>query len=340
MTTDQSVPTGADATGSDTTGSDTTSNDPNGAADRFAVRKPDRTGYADFEGDQTWYAVFGELDPEAELAPLVVLHGGPGATHDYLLPIADLVETGRALVFYDQLGNGNSTHHPDRGADFWTVDLYVRELANLLQHLGIGDRYHVLGQSWGGFLAQEHAFTQPAGLQSLVLSNTATSFPDFVSEANKLRAELPPGVDDTLRKHEDAGTTDDPEYAEAVEVFYRRHLCRLDPWPQGVIDGLGKLDEDPTVYHTMNGPSEFHVIGSIRDWSGRDRLNLIQVPALVISGRHDEATPALQEPLLEGIGAAGNKVEQVILEESSHLSMWEEREAYNAAVADWLARHD
>ncbi|MGN6242950.1 MAG: proline iminopeptidase-family hydrolase [Motilibacteraceae bacterium] len=218
---------------------------------------PISEGYADFEGHRTWYRIDGELRPGATdgPAPLVVLHGGPGATHDYLLPITDVARGGRAVVLYDQLGNGKSTHLPERGADFWTVDLFVRELANLLEHLGIAERYHVLGQSWGGFLAQEHAFTQPAGLRSLVLSNTAASFPDFVSEANRLRQDLPPGVDDTLRKHEEAGTTDDPEYAEACTVFYQRHLCRLDPWPAGVSEGLAKLDEDPTVYHTMNGPA-------------------------------------------------------------------------------------
>jgi L-proline amide hydrolase len=173
-----------------------------------------------------------------------------------------------------------------------------------------------------------------------VLSNTAASFPDFVSEANALRAELPPGVDDTLRRHEDAGTTGDPEYAEACQVFYERHLCRLLPWPQGVVDGLAKLEEDPTVYHTMNGPSEFHVIGSIKDWSSTDRLGDIHVPTYVISGEHDEATPALQVPLVERIRAAGNEVEQTVMAGCSHLPMWEQRDTYMGHVADWLARHD
>ncbi len=301
-------------------------------------------GYAELDGDRTWYQVHGDLPAGADgPAPLVVLHGGPGATHDYLTPLADLADTkhgGRPVVLYDQLGNGRSTHHPDRGADFWTVDLFVRELATLVDHLGIADRYHVLGQSWGGFLAQEHALTQPAGLRSLVLSNTAASFPDFVSEANALRTDLPPGVDDTLRKHEDAGTTDDPEYAAACQVFYERHLCRLLPWPQGVADGLAKLDEDPTVYHTMNGPSEFHVIGSIKDWSSTDRLDGIHVPTYVISGEHDEATPALQVPLVERIRAAGNEVEQTVMAGCSHLPMWEQRDTYIGLVAGWLARHD
>jgi L-proline amide hydrolase len=298
-------------------------------------------GYADLDGDRTWYQVHGDLDTDATgPAPLVVLHGGPGATHDYLTPLSDLATGGRAVVLYDQVGNGRSTHHRDRGAEFWTVELFVRELANLLEHLGIASRYHVLGQSWGGFLAQEHALTQPAGLQSLVLSNTAASFPDFVAEANVLRKDLPPGVDDTLRRHEEAGTTDDPAYADACQVFYERHLCRLLPWPQGVVDGLAKLDEDPTVYRTMNGPSEFHVIGSIRDWSSTDRLGGITVPTYVISGEHDEATPALQVPLVEGIRAAGTEVEQTVMPGCSHLPMWEQRDTYNGLVADWLARHD
>jgi L-proline amide hydrolase len=298
-------------------------------------------GRADFDGSQTWYQVHGDLPAAADgPAPLVVLHGGPGATHDYLTPLAGLATGGRAVVLYDQLGNGNSTHYPDRGVDFWTVDLFVRELANLIDHLGIGDRYHVLGQSWGGFLAQEHALTHPTGLRSLVLSNTAASFPDFVSAANGLRAELPPGVDDTLRKHEEAGTTDDPEYAEACVVFYQRHLCRLDPWPDAVSEALAKIDEDPTVYHTMNGPSEFHVIGSIKDWSSTARLGEITVPAYVVSGEFDEATPALQVPIVDGLRAAGNEVEQTVMAGCSHLPMWEETAAYNALVADWLARHD
>ncbi len=297
-------------------------------------------GYADFDGHQTWYRVDGELPagPGAP-APLVVLHGGPGATHDYLLPLADLAgpeHGGRAVVLYDQLGNGRSTHLPERGADSWTVDLFVRELANLLQHLGIDERYHVLGQSWGGFLAQEHALTHPAGLRSLVLSNTAASFPEFVREAGRLRADLPPEVEATLRRHEDAGSTDDPEYAAACQVFYDRHVCRVVPNPEPVTRAFGAIAEDPTVYHTMNGPSEFHVIGSIRDWQSQDRLSEIDVPTFVVSGRHDEATPALQDVLVAGIP----QTEQRVFEESSHMPFFEEQDAHLAAVADWLRRHD
>src|SRR5436190_19592849 len=209
----------------------------------------------DGEEHETWYRITGELraDDGAAPAPLVVLHGGPGAAHDYLLSLTDLARDGRAVIHYDQLGNGRSTHLPERGADFWTVELFVRELHNLVEALGMAGRHHVLGQSWGGFLAQEYALTQPAGLRSLVIADSAASFPDFVAEANGLRARLPTEVEATLRRHEEAGTTDDPEYEEACMVFYRRHVCRLEPWPPEVAEGFDWIERDPTVYHTMNG---------------------------------------------------------------------------------------
>ena len=194
----------------------------------------------------------------------------------------------------------------------------------------------MLGQSWGGFLAQEYALTHPEGLRSLVLADTAASFPDFVAEANRLRADLPPEVEATLRRHEEEGTTDDPAYAEACDVFYRRHVCRLDPWPDEVVEAFAWIERDPTVYHTMNGPSEFHVIGSIRDWQSKDRLGEVDVPTLLVSGRHDEATPALQETLVRGIAGA----EWEVFEDSSHMPHVEERERTMQVVGAWLARHD
>ena len=288
-------------------------------------------GTVPFEDGETWYRVTGE----GGRTPLVVLHGGPGATHDYVLSLTDLARD-RPVIHYDQLGNGRSTHFPDRGADFWTVDLFVRELHTVVDALGLRAGHHVLGQSWGGFLAQEYALTQPEGLRSLVLADTAASFPDFVAAANGLRAQLPPEVEATLRRHEEAETTGDPEYAQACEVFYRRHLCRLDPWPDEVVESFAWIERDPTVYHTMNGPSEFHVIGSIKDWQSKDRLGEIRVPTLIVSGRHDEATPALQQTLLDGIAGS----EWVVFEESSHMPHVEERVRYMQVVGDWLGRRD
>ena len=114
-------------------------------------------GTVEFSGFQTWYRVTGRLDPSDPQAPIVLLHGGPGATHDYLDAMRGLAAGGRAVVQYDQLGNGRSTHLRDRGPDFWTVELFCEELDNLLAALGVAGRYHLLGRSWGGCLALEHA---------------------------------------------------------------------------------------------------------------------------------------------------------------------------------------
>jgi L-proline amide hydrolase len=162
------------------------------------------------ETHETWYKIVTPAQADNSKKPLITLHGGPGATHDYLLSMADLASDGRQVIFYDQIGNGNSTHLPERGADFWTVDLFVRELHSLVAELGLtAAGYHVLGQSWGGFLAQEFALTQPEGLKALVLADTAASFPDFLAECSKLGAGLPPEVEAILRKHEEASTTAD-----------------------------------------------------------------------------------------------------------------------------------
>ena len=265
----------------------------------MATRTDVREGTVPFdvggETAETWYRVTGDLRRPDGPAPLVALHGGPGATHDYLLSLPTWPTTAARSSTTTSSATAAARTLPDRGADFWTVELFVRELQNLVDALGIADRYHVLGQSWGGFLAQEYALTQPTGLRALVLADTAASFPDFVADANQLRAQLPPDVEATLRRHEEAGTTDDPEYLAACDVFYERHVCRVDPWPDEVVDTFASIERDPTVYHTMNGPSEFHVIGTIKDWQVKDRLGDIDVPTLLVSGRYDEATPALQQ---------------------------------------------
>ena len=295
-------------------------------------------GYAPFGNYQTWYGVVGNLDPPGPPgpAPLLILHGGPGGTHDYLLLLADLTKGGRPVIFYHQLGSGKSTHLPNQEPEFWAPTAFAAQLVALIDHLGIADGYHLLGQSWGGFLALEHSITQPAGLLSLVLSNTAASCRAFAQGAALLRRGLPPTVQETLTRHEATGTTDSPEYAAACEVFYRRHLCRLRPWPPEVIRGFQLIAQDPTAYHVMNGPSQLHVIGSIRDWEAESRLHRILAPALVISGRQDEATPKLQAAQVRGIGES----HQVIPESSSHMPFWEERPTHMNEVGRWLDAHD
>jgi L-proline amide hydrolase len=288
----------------------------------------------EWEVGSTWYRVLGDL--HAPGAPLVLLHGGPGSAHDYLEPLSELADIGdRACVFYDQIGCGRSQHLPDAPREFWTVDLFCRELEALLAHLGIDDRYHVLGQSWGGMLGMEHAVRRPPGLRALVIANSPASMRMWVQEANRLRGLLPEDVQAALQSNEDAGTTDSAQYREAMMRYYERHLCRI-PFPEPLQRSFRQMEEEPTVYHTMNGPSEFHVIGTLRDWDVTPDLPRIQVPTLVISGEFDEATPAVVQPLV----AAIPDVRWELFSGASHSTHLEQPERFNSVVAPFLAARD
>ncbi|MCC4598065.1 proline iminopeptidase-family hydrolase [Xanthomonas campestris pv. phormiicola] len=292
-----------------------------------------REGYADFQGHRTWYRVTGALD--SGLLPLMVVHGGPGCTHDYVDSFKDLATGGRAVVHYDQVGNGRSTHLPEADPGFWTVDLFLAELDNLLRHLGIAD-YALLGQSWGGMLGAEHAVHRPAGLRALVIANSPASMPLWRAAALRLRAALPEPVRAALDRHEADGNLDHPDYRAASDVFYAHHVCRVQPMPEEVARTFAAIEADPTVYHAMNGPTEFHVIGSLREWSIVERLPAIDVPTLLLSGRHDEATPETVQPYADMIP----DVRWHLFEHSSHMPHVEEREACMQVVGAFLAEHD
>ena len=282
----------------------------------------------------TWYRVVGDL--KSSKTPVMILHGGPGAGHKYCEPIAEvLAQTGRAGVLYDQIGCGNSTHLPDKPKEFWTPELFMEELVLLTEHLGISNKYDIVGQSWGGMLGMQFAITKPKGLNAMVIADSPASMEVWVSEANKLRKELPPEVEATLLKHEAAETTEDPEYVAAVDVFYSRHLCRI-PQPPYVLASFEQLAADPTVYHTMNGPSEFHVIGSLKHWDIRPQLKEISTPTLLVSGQYDEATPAMVKEI-QGL-IPGSKWE--LFAESSHMPHVEEPAKFKRVVSEFLDSHD
>ncbi len=290
-----------------------------------------REGRVPFRGFETWYRVAGDGEDPGKL-PLLTLHGGPGACSDYLEPFEGLAAGGRRVIRYDQLGCGNSGI-ADRPHDpaMWTVELFVEEVDAVREALGL-DRLHILGQSWGGMLAMEYALTQPQGVAGLIIESSPASMRLWVAEANRLREELPPDVQATLLEHEANGTTDSPEYESAMQVFYDRHVCRVKPTPgpfQRTIDCLGA---NPEVYHYMNGPSEFHVIGTLRDWDITGRLGEIHLPTLVLSGRYDEATPTIAQAVTDAIPGARWE----LLENSSHTCHLEEPERTMQVIGDFL----
>ncbi|TFY75688.1 hypothetical protein EWM64_g8325 [Hericium alpestre] len=278
-----------------------------------------------------WYKVVGDL---RSARPLVTLHGGPGIPHNYMLPHAELA-TARDIpvVFYDQVGIGHSTHLRAKPATFWIVELFIAELENVLAHLGIASDFDLLGHSWGGMLAAEYAIrVHSAGLKHLILTDSLASMELWAVSVHKLLKQLPEDLQETLRRHEEDGTTDSKEYQEGMSVFYGKHICRLDPWPQDMQDAFAFMAEDPTVYTTMIGPSEFNITGTLKTWSVIDKLPTVRYPTLVMNGVHDEAQDECVRPFFERIP----KVRWVQFAESSHVPFFEEKERYFSVLGDFL----
>lgn len=274
-------------------------------------------------GHQIWYRRVGNGE-----IPLLTLHGGPGAGHDYLETLEGLA-TERPVIFYDQLGCGKSDQPDDKS--LWRIDRFVAEIDIVRRALGLA-QIHLLGQSWGGWLAIEYMLTHPAGVVSLTLASTSASVPQFVAETKRLKSELPAEIYEIMQRYEAAGDYHHPEYEEATMEFYRRHVCRLDDWPDPLLRSLENLTDNP-VYETMNGPNEFMVIGNLKEWDRTEQLGEVTVPTLITVGRYDELTPGCADTLHNGIANS----QMVVFEDSAHLAHLEETEKYLQVVANFLA---
>lgn len=294
------------------------------------------TGYVTFRDYRTWYRKTQPPRPTAGRLPLVILHGGPGVPHNYCLPMANLGDDGRIVVQYDQIGCGESSHDREADSSQWQIQLFVAELANLVRELRMEGGFHLLGHSWGGMLALEFALAHSDGIASLTICNSPASMPLWREAADRLRSGLPRPIQETMRRHESAGSTDADEYLAAVELFYARHVCRLQPAPSYLKASFEKLAEDPTVYATMNGPNEFHVVGTLRDWSIVDRLPQIGIPTLVIAGEHDEAAPETWQPFVDFLP----DVRVRVFAGSSHMPHIEAHTEFMDAVGEFLRAHD
>ena len=283
----------------------------------------EQTGMIDVPGGRVW---FRRLGAGGKL-PLLVLHGGPGAASYYLEPFAERMSLSRPVVIWDQLGCGRSESPDD--PSLWTLDRSCAELDEVRRQLGL-ERCHLLGQSWGGWLSIEYFARGTKGVEGLVLASTSASMPEFVAAAHRLIELMPEPWRGTLIRLGEQGAYDDPAYEEAVTEFYRRHLCRLDPWPRAVVDSVSQMDNQ--IYLTLNGPTEFDVIGPLGAWERTADLGRIRIPTLVTVGRYDEITPSCAQTIVAGI--EGARLE--IFEESAHMAHEEEPERYAAVVSEFL----
>ena len=296
---------------------------------RLILPPQSKEGYVSVLGYKLYYQVFDPRPGTGQRGVFLCLNGGPGFPHNYLLSLSDLTEYGYKVVFYDQLGVGNS--EMPRNKYIFSIEYGVEEVEEFRKRMNLG-KVNLFGSSYGGLLAIAYAIKYQKNLKSLVTAGGLANVPLTVTEMNRMKSELPRNIVNVLNKYELRGDFQNPKYLRAMMAFYRKHLCRLPVWPPEVQETMNNISLP--VYSLMNGPNEFTIVGNIKYWDVTDKLLTIKVPTLVTGGRYDEVSPRVAESIHRGI--RGSKL--VIFEKSSHMPFWEERDAYMKAVAEFLHR--
>jgi proline iminopeptidase len=263
--------------------------------------------------------------------PVLTLHGGPGFPHFYLECFEDfLPKAGISYWYYDQLGCGFSDIPDD--VSLWTIERFTQEIEQVRAALGL-ERMVLLGHSWGGLQCIEYALRHPERIAGLVISNMTASTASYEKYLGTLRRELSPDKLKRLEDLERAKAYDSPDYEAIVfDDLYHRHVCRLDPWPEPVTRAVKYLSAP--VYNAIQGASEFQVTGNMKNWDRWSDLGRIKAPTLLLGGRYDEINPQDMREMAKRMPNA----QVVICEKGSHLSMYDDQQAYFSALVPFLTR--
>ena len=291
----------------------------------------------DVPGGKVWSQII-YTDTSRGKPPLILLHGGPGGYHDKLKWALTELAADFPLIFYDQLGGGNSALPDDVKAtpELWQIPRFVAELAAVIKHYQLTD-FHLFGTSWGCTLALEYIFTADPHAHrpiSLILSSPLVNTQMWIKDANRLKDQLPPQVRRTLISHEQAGTTDTPEYQTAAEVFNQRHVLKtelLTPEQLKFIAGLGDK-YNVQAYTSMWGPTEFFASGSLKTYDRYADLAKISIPTLFLCGEFDEATPETVELFHHQVLHS----EFSVFKNCSHQAYFEDKTSYCARLKEFI----
>ena len=262
--------------------------------------------------------------------PLLAIHGGPGLPHNYLRSLERLANE-REVIFWDQLGCGNS--ECPSNAELWTMERSVAEMDAVVKALGL-NRFHIFGNSWGGMLAQQYVLGSTSGAVSLTISNSIASMPEFSNMVARLKSDLDSATQSAIDRHEAAGTTYSAEYQAAIRTWNETYLCRVRPWPTELDEAFRNMGTE--IFETMFGPSDFHIVGTIRNWDVFERLAEIALPTLVLAGRFDECVPEHMWEMHQRI--AGSRFE--LFESSAHMPFIEEPERFDRVMREFLRLND
>ena len=252
---------------------------------------------------------------------VLLLHGGPGLTHEYFECFEDfLPQHGMEFYYYDQLDSAYSDKPNDER--LWTLTRFTDEIEAVRKELGL-EKFILLGHSWGGMLAMEYALKYQQHLSGLVISNMVAGVPEYMEYAAKLLAAMPDEVQKSLAQYAAAGKYDDPAYVQLMlEQVYSKHVCRLNPWPEPMERSIGHWNTK--IYNYLQGPNEFVITGTLKDWSRFSDLPKIKVPTLILGGVHDTMEPAQ----LERMGKSIPNSRVYICPNGSHLAMYDDQGNY------------
>jgi proline iminopeptidase len=286
---------------------------------------PIHTARGDFK---VWTKRFGS-NPRIKL---LLLHGGPAATHEYF----EALETGLAahgieFIYYDQLGSAFSDQPSDPA--LWTIDRFVDEVEQVRIALGLDkDNFYLLGHSWGGILAAEYALRHGEHLKGLIISNMMMSIPDYNRYADTVLAkQMDPAVVSEIKAIEARGDYETPRYMELlIPNFYHEHICRLAEWPDAVNRSFGHINR--SIYVRMQGPSEFGASGLLEHWDRKADLPKLAMPTLVIGAGHDTMDP-------EHMRWVSTQVQHgsfLLCPNGSHLAMWDDQSNYLRGLLGFL----
>ena len=265
---------------------------------------------------------------------LLLLHGGPGMTHEYFESFDTYFADGDIeYIYYDQLGSHNSDNPADR--KFWTIERFVDEVDQVRKALGLdASNFFLLGHSWGGVLAMEYALAHPEALKGLIISNMMADCVDYQRYADDvLGPQMESGVLARIKELEAAGQYESEEYeALLMPHHYEKHVLRrpMDQWPACVINALEHANKDLYVY--MQGPSEFGISGVLATWDRSEDLQKIAVPTLVIGAEYDTMDPLYMKWMAQQIPRGSF----LYCPEGSHMAMWDDAEVYHNGIRRFI----
>lgn len=291
-----------------------------------------REEYVDYLGFKTYCKIVGENMPGKKT--LLVLHGGPGDCHNYLLPYADMADKyGRQIVFYDQIGCGKSSI-PHQEDDFYTYDLWVNEFYAVREALGLDD-IHLFGNSWGGMLGMLCMTKDDHGVNSFVINSSPVRIATWVSEIDRLVGYLPQPMQDAITEAKRTGNYDTPQIQEANDEYYKRHVVGLyeKDYPDYIKDSFDAVGE---CFMVMQGASEFVVTGKMKDWDIREKVKNIKVPCMAMSGTDDEGTPF---SIKEGVDLIPG-CEWTLIQGAPHIANVTHRDECLATVENFISRFE